>query len=126
MAACLSATAICVGPGRLAQRLMLGPGTWEISLRYFSDLRLRFGAGPLRASLPAYVGDPSSYFGIGRVTTGERDLEIEVEAPRRRRLDVVRSAVLGPAAATRVDERGHLVPLRRACGAYVDWFRLGR
>jgi hypothetical protein len=51
---------------------------------------------------------------------------VEVEAPARRPLDVVRTILLGSVAATRVDDRGHLVPLKRACGAYVDWFRIGR
>ena len=42
----------------------------------------------------------------------------------RRRIDVVRTALIGDVAATRVDDRGHEVPLRRACGRYVDWYRL--
>jgi hypothetical protein len=49
-----------------------------------------------------------------------------VDVPPRKRLATLRTVRLGTLAATRVDEPGRLVPLARACGKYVDWYRLRR
>jgi hypothetical protein len=42
-----------------------------------------------------------------------------------RALDSLNSQPLGAIAATRHGARGVTVPLRQACGRYVDWYRLG-
>jgi hypothetical protein len=47
-----------------------------------------------------------------------------VGVPERRRLDVLRTTLLGTVAATRVDVPDRLVQLEAACGRYVDWFQL--
>jgi hypothetical protein len=112
------------GGGTLSQRLELGPGTWDLSIRYFSDLPLRLRAGPLDRRLPPYVADRSSFFSAGRIRTPGGPLLVRVEVPERRRLDVVRYVNVEQVAATRVDRRGRLVPLHAACGRYVDWYRL--
>ena len=107
----------------LHQELDLGEGTWEISLRYFSDVPLDVLIGSERRRLPAYLGSRSTFAALGRVSGGA-PVRIEVRPAARRRSDVVRTALIGDVAATRVDDRGHEVPLRRACGRYVDWYRL--
>lgn len=107
------------------QQLQLGPGTWDISLRYFSDLPLSVRAGSLESSLPAYVSDPSTFASAGRVITRGGPLQVTVAVPARRRVELLRTARLGTLTATRVDNRGELVPLAGACGKYVDWFRVG-
>jgi hypothetical protein len=109
--------------GSTAQTLQLGPGTWDISLRYFSDVPLRLRAGSLNTSLPAYVGDESTFASAGRVVTRGGPLQVTVTAPARRRIETLRTARIYTLAATRVDDRGRLVPLARACGKYVDWLR---
>ena len=53
-------------------------------------------------------------------------MTVAVEPEAKRRLGVVHTVVLGPLAAVRVDDPGRLLPLRRACGAYVDWYQLRR
>jgi hypothetical protein len=114
-----------VGNGdSLVQELGLGRGTWDLSIRYFSDLPLSFRAGPLGRELPPYVGDPSSFFSVGRVSTRGEPLRVIVGVPERRRLDVLRTTLLGTVAATRVDVPDRLVQLEAACGRYVDWFQL--
>ena len=110
--------------GSLAQELDLGRGTWDISIRYFSDLPLRLRAGPLERRLPPYVGDTSTFFSAGRVSTRGEPIRVSVGVPERRRLDIVRTALIGTVAATRVDVPDRLVPLKAACGRYVDWFQL--
>jgi hypothetical protein len=42
-----------------------------------------------------------------------------------RALDSLGNRPLGAIAATRIDVAGRTIPLRRACGRYVDWYRLG-
>ncbi|MBA3264097.1 MAG: hypothetical protein H0T69_16830 [Thermoleophilaceae bacterium] len=107
------------------QELQLAPGSWEISLRYFSDVALRVRAGSLDTSLPAYVADLSTFAGVGRVVTDGGPLRVTVSVPARQRIETLRTAKLGTLVATRVDDRGALVGLARACGRYVDWFRVG-
>jgi len=125
----LGPTAMWRPPGRLlngasaVQTLQLAPGTWDLSVRYFSDLPLRLRAGSLETSLPAYVGDLSTFASAGRVTTAGGPLQVTITVPARRRVEATRIARLYTLAATRVDDRGRLVPLAQACGKYVDWLR---
>ena len=117
------------GPGHVqngdsrTQVLDLPAGTWEISLRYFSDVPLRLRAGPLDTSLPAYLADEAMFASVGRLVTGGGPIEVTVEVPARRRVETLRTVRLGTLAATRLDERGRLIPLARACGRYIDWYR---
>jgi hypothetical protein len=105
------------------QTLALGRGTWELALSYSSAVPLRLRAASLDAALPPYAEDRSLLFVAGRVrTTAARTrVRVEVTAPDRTLVD--RSMEVGRLTATRVDDRGTLVPLRRACGRYVDWLR---
>jgi hypothetical protein len=106
------------------QVLQLPPGRWDISLRWFSDVPLRLHGGSLGVTLPAYLGDPSTFATAGRVDSSGGPLRVTVDVPARRRLATLRTVELGTLAATRADSRGHLVPLARACGRYVDWYRV--
>ena len=108
-----------------SQTLHLGAGTWDISLRYFSDVPLRLRAGPLAASLPAYLADAAEFATAGRLVTGGGPVKVTVAVPARRRVETLRTVRLGTLAATRVDEPGRLIPLGRACGRYIDWYREG-
>jgi hypothetical protein len=105
------------------QVLDLPAGTWDISLRYFSDVPLRLRAGSLDTSLPAYLADATTFASAGRLVTGGGPIEVTVEVPARRRLATLRTVRLGTLAATRLDEPERLIPLARACGRYVDWYR---
>jgi len=104
--------------------LRLGRGVWDISLRYFSDVALHLKAGALDTSLPPYVGDESTFFSAGRVVSHGETLPVTVTVPARRRTEVTRLVRLVTVAATRVDDRGRVVPLASACGKYIDWFRI--
>jgi hypothetical protein len=106
------------------QVLRVPAGTWEISLRWFSDEPLRLSAGTLHTTLPAYINDETTFASAGRVRSNGGPLTVRVDMPPQRRLASLRTARLGTVVATRVDERGRPVPLRRACGRYVDWYRL--
>jgi len=106
------------------QELRLGRGVWDISLRYFSDVPLNLQAGALQTSMPPYLGDESSFFSAGRVVSHGETLPLTVTVPGRRRIEATRLVRLGTLAATRVDDRGRLVPLASACGKYVDWLQV--
>ena len=110
--------------GSREQTLELAPGTWDISLRYYSDVPLRLRAETLETTLPPYVADESSFASAGRIAWRGGPLTVTVSVPARRRVETVRTARLGTLVATRVDEPGRLVQLARACGRYVDWYRL--
>ncbi len=105
------------------QVLDLPAGTWDISLRWFSDVPMRLRAGPLDVTLPAYLADETSFASVGRLVTGGGRIAVTVDVPPRRTAATERTVRLGTVVATRVDERGRLVPLARACGRYVDWYR---
>jgi hypothetical protein len=106
------------------QTLQLAPGRWDVSLRYQSDLPLHLRAGQLDATLPPYIGDESGFASAGTVDWPGGPLTVTVSVPARRRVETIRKAQLGTVAATRVDDPGRVVPLAKACGAYVDWYRL--
>jgi hypothetical protein len=104
------------------QRLDLGPGDWELSLRYFSDVPLVLRSAGVRTSLPAYLADPTSFFAAGRVRHRGGPLTVEVVVPRRRFPDVVRQVRIGTVVATPVGGEDRAVPMRDACRRYVDWY----
>ncbi len=106
------------------QELTLSPGRWDISLRYFSDVPLRLRAGSIDVTLPPYLSDESTFASAGRVTSPGGPLRVRVDVAPRRRIGIVRTVRLGTLVATRTDDVGRLVPLSRACGRYVDWYRV--
>jgi hypothetical protein len=113
-----------VPPGAsLFQTLDLGHGTWELALSYSSGVALRVRAGPLDAVLPAYVEDTSRLFAVGRIVTSAPHTRVRVQVTPANRLLVDRWMQLGMLVATRLDDRGEVVPLGRACGRYVDWLQ---
>jgi hypothetical protein len=122
-----------------SQQLRLPPGNWEISLQYVSRWPVTVSAGGAQAKLPGNLARLGAFFRVG-------DVHVAAGAPvtvaanvaklptfgrllgakgHTRALDSFESGTLGAVAATRVDRRGVTIPLRRACGRYVDWYRLG-
>jgi len=70
------------------------------------------------------VSDESTFFSAGRVASDGETLRVTVTVPARRQIELVRFVRLGTVAATRVDDRGQVVPLASACGKYADWLRV--
>jgi hypothetical protein len=79
------------------------------------------------------------FFSVGRVTSdGRTPITVKASIAKlpalgrllgssghTRALDSLGHSPLGAVAATRIDAPGRTIPLRRACGRYVDWYRLG-
>jgi hypothetical protein len=119
------------------QRLYLTPGRWDISLQYASTQALHVTAsgGALAAPFDAAMRTnllfrgPSPYYPVGTLAVkspGEVLFDISVDDPPLvgRLLRTESKAYLAGIAATRADPPRQNVPLSRACGRFVDWYRV--
>lgn len=104
----------------MRQRLRLPRGRWEISLSWASSVPISVEIGGRSLSLPPYLGDGDRHWRVASVRGG-RAVEVVVTPGGERRIDVRRGAQIGVVAAVREDVPGRFVPVRRACGRYVDW-----
>ncbi len=117
-----------LAPGEAADvRLALPAGQWQLSIAYTSSVTMDFAAQGRSYTMPAYVGRPGAYFSVGSLTGHGRRLpitwRISAERPSFLSGDTA-AATITTIAATRIPDTRRLVSLRRACGKYVDWFRL--
>jgi hypothetical protein len=127
MAQPVTAPGVALAPGRAeAVRLALPQGRWQISIQYTSNVGMTFAAQGKRYTMPAYLGRPGAYFNVG-LMTGDgigAPISLRISADRPSFLSGDSAyAQVGTIAATRTPDVRRLVPLRRACGKYVDWFR---
>jgi hypothetical protein len=123
------------------QALTLPPGRWRISIQYDATRPLRIRAPGMDATLPANLDYRGSvpFHAAGQLTVrrgGPVRFEVSVERPplAGRLLGAYSVAHLGTLAASpaAVERTGgplpgaaeRRIPLRRACGRYLDWFRL--
>ncbi len=120
-------------PATATQRLRLGRGPWELSLQYHSQVPLSVSAAGSRVELPPSLDGmylthqgQGAFWPAGRLrATGAGSVTVTVSAARptrlQRLLGVRRQVWLGPLAATRPGDARE-VPIRRACGRFVDHF----
>jgi hypothetical protein len=117
------------------QRLYLTPGRWDISIQYASTQAMQVsGSGgalarPFSATLRTNLlfRGPSPYYPVGTLEVkrpGEVVFDVSVDDPPLvgRLLGTESKAYLTGLAATRADPPRQNVPLRDACGRYVDWY----
>jgi hypothetical protein len=120
-----------------SQSIYLTPGRWDISIQYASTQPLQIaGAGPgltapFRAELRTNLlfRGPSPFYPVGSLEVeraGEVSFDVGVDDPplAGRLLGTESKAYLTGIAATRSTPRRDSVPLRRACGRYVDWYKV--
>jgi hypothetical protein len=106
----------------VAQSLALSAGLWDISLQYYSPVRLRVTIGGRAVELPPSLDVLGPYWEVGRVRTAAKALDVAV-SPATPRLPLSdRAAFLGAVAAARVETPQVVTPARAACGRFVDWF----
>ncbi len=118
-------------------RLYLTPGSWDLSLQYASTQAVRVtAAGPglatpfsgiMRSNL--LFRGPSPYYPVGSLDVkkaGNVLVTVDVADPPLigRLLHTESKAYLSGLAATRNDPARQAVPLKRACGRYVDWYKV--
>jgi hypothetical protein len=117
------------------QRLYLAPGRWDLSIQYASTQALHVTAtgpglvAPFSADLRTNLlfRGPSPYYPVGEVDVkqaGEVVIDVVVAEPPTvgKLFGTDSKAYLGGIAATRADPARQTIPLRRACGRYVDWY----
>jgi hypothetical protein len=120
-------------------QLKLPRGVWDLSLQYASRQNVTVSWPGFQRTLPANLARMGPFFSAGSVQSdGSTPVVVKASIAKlpafgrllgasghTRALDSLGSRPLGAVAATRRDDHGATVPLRRACGRYVDWYRLG-
>lgn len=97
-------------------------GSWTISLQYVSPVSLDVSAGARRVTLPPSLEGPGVFWRAATVETPGGQERITIQAHDAPPLASFRAVLLGSVAITRDEPRGRVLPLRRACGRYVDWY----
>src|SRR3954468_4718386 len=118
-------------------RLYLTPGRWDLSIQYASTQPLHLTASgpgladPFSADLRTNLlfRGPSPYypvgsFGVKRAGTVVVNVDVGDPPLVGRLLRTESKAYLAGLAATRSDPARQTIPLRRACGRYVDWYEV--
>lgn len=112
--------------GRSPRTIVLAPGRYELSMTYSAPrpplLRLE---GVRTFEPPAQVDRIGPRWPIGTFSWRGGPLEATFEIPRMRLGAERQDTLLGRLYAVRLDRPAQLVPLRAACGRYVDWYTLG-
>jgi hypothetical protein len=101
----------------------LKPGRWDIGLAYAWRAGVRVTAPGVSRTLPATLDRQGQFFPVGRTTVsaaGPTTIRVQAEKPRWNSPRVMfGSAYL---AITPVGTQ-RTVPLKQACGKYLDWYK---
>lgn len=113
---------VLLSPGsRLTQVLRLPAGRWELDLQYESSVAVTVTAGGQRWRLPPAPEPHGSLWPVGTLTTRGGPVTVSATASAARFGAAPLDTVLGTLAAVRTRGEQRIVPLRQACGRYVDW-----
>jgi hypothetical protein len=119
-----SLTPVAAGHGETVS-LRLSPGRWNLSLQYVSPVQLDVFAGDQFSVMPAYLDRPGPFFEVGSVVSTGAPITVFIHAQKPSALTgPILASLLSAVAATPSPDTDTVVPLRQACGRYVDWFRL--
>lgn len=113
-----------MGPGGVSTvEMHVSPGRYELELAYTSRLSITVTAPGLRTTVPGNLDRPGPRYPLGQVTvmgSGPTPVTLAVANPLL--APGILLAEVGSIVATPVG-KDHLVPVREACGKYVDWYR---
>jgi hypothetical protein len=133
VASVTAAPVTTLGPGLLPGssatfELPLPEGEWELSIQYNSDFTLELRAEGKRWAMPAVTALPQAFFAVGQVqghgAGSPVGLTMHLSKPSALTSEAGLLYVkIQTIAATRVPDTRRLIPLDRACGQYVDWYR---
>jgi hypothetical protein len=104
--------------------LDLPPGRYDLSIQFLGAMALEVRAPGLRTTMPPNLESPGPWFSVGTITSRGRRLVVSATAARLPWLSVRRTAAIGAIAATPLGATARSVPLGRACGRYIDHYRL--
>ncbi len=113
--------------GQGSRTIQLPAGRWELSLETRTPQTLRVAGGGLSTTLAPNLARPGPLWRVGELVLARAApvglvFSPESPGPLRPRSQL---AIVDGIAAVRTDAPPRLVPLRRACGLYVDWYTLG-
>ena len=121
------------------QTLELPAGRWDVALQYASRRPLRIEALDLAVTVPANLGRIGPHWLLGTVHTAEpTHARVRVTSVFGGTSELTRAYAptrafnspdgrpLGEIVATPHPWRPRIVPLREACGRYVDWYARSR
>lgn len=113
-----------LGPGGSSSvELDLSPGRWELESSYVSRLPITVTAPGLRTTVPGSLDRPGPRWPLGQVTMrGEEPATVTFTVPNPLLAPGILLAEIVSIVATR-DAKTHVIPVRKACGKYVDWYR---
>lgn len=115
------APAISAGGDRTVS-LPLGAGTWDLTTPYTSSLPVRVDAPGLQTMLPPNLDRPGPRLRIGRLRVARRRLvPIRLRVEGHRLSSTAAPFIPNSIVATRAGTE-RFIPLRRACGRYVDYY----
>lgn len=129
VAAVRAAPLVVEGPaiapgGSAAVALPLPRGSWELSAVYTSPRPIAVSMPGLKTTLPANLDRVGPRWPIGRVdVAGGAPLPVSLSTTRPLLAPDSAVAVVSRIVATR-DGTERVVPLRDACGKYVDWLQV--
>lgn len=107
-------------------QLTLDRGTWELEMPYVSPQAIEVTSPVLNETLPANLDRPGPRWRLGRVTVDRtRSLTFDFKVDDNLFTSPTVPAVLNNLIAIRVAPE-RVVPIDRACGRYVDWYRSER
>jgi hypothetical protein len=117
------------GGGSATVKLPLPAGRWELSIPYISSFDFQVSTQGRRWSMPAYLGRQGPFFAVGAVTGLGTASPVTLSVAAQRPSPLTGSldnlfTYIPVVAATRLPDTRTTVPLSRACGRYVDWYRL--
>lgn len=108
----------------ISAHISLPAGTWDLESPYTSHLPIEVTAPGLRTVLPANLDRPGPRLPIGRITVGRpRRLSIRFHIEETDLAPETAGSTFNYLIATRAGRADRIVPIARACGRYVDWYR---
>jgi hypothetical protein len=110
--------------GTIPVRFDLPAGRWQLSAPYVSHFPLEVEAPGLRAELPASLDRIGPRWPIGRLTVRrQRPLSLSFHVGDTLLAPPTATATIPYVVAVRAGSEERIVPIERACGRYVDWYR---
>ena len=106
----------------LTQTLTLSPGRWEISLPYQSPADLYLTAANLHAIIPSNLTNYGAYWRVGDLTSAGGPIAVTLRLQEMRFDAAEQPEAIGGLVAVRLPRKITRMPLRHACGRYVDWY----
>jgi hypothetical protein len=104
-------------------RLRLPPGVWDLRMPYLSPYPIEVRAPGLRTTLAASLSRIGPRLPVGRVLLGRQPSWVSFRVGETLLAPPGAAAFLKYLVATPLNDRPRLVPVARACGHYIDWYR---